>query len=133
MRGRSIGAALAFLVLTVAPVAAQQQVEIRAPAPVLKREPVVVAPGDHYQATRPSDADYYPETPRVRHDPAFVGPLSAKTESPTATGRVGVAGWTSPNTPVGSISGHTRENPGWFVLGFAIEWGGPPPAKRVTR
>lgn len=62
----------------------------------------------------------------VRHDPAFIGPLSNKTESPRSTGRVGIAGWTSPNTPVGSAQNY-REITGYFAFGFALEWGGPPP------
>ena len=44
----------------------------------------------------------------------------------TETGRMGLAGWTS---PVGVVTGdgpmHTRQ-PGWLSFGFAITWGGPP-------
>jgi hypothetical protein len=115
-----------FLLVIVTPGFAQE-VEITAPPP--QRERFVVPPGDHEQATRPSDADYYPRTPGVRHDPAFIGPLSRKTQ----TGRVGVAGWTSPASPVGASQLH-GEITGWLALGVAIEWGGPravkPPAAR---
>ncbi len=121
-------------VLLTAPVAAQQ-VEIEAPAPTTRAEPVVIPPGDHYDATRPSDADNYPDArPDVRYDPSFVGPLSRKFETATGTGRMGVAGWTSPSTPVPTRQVY-QETTGWFALGFAVEWGGPPtpPAKRTTR
>lgn len=126
-------AAVAGLALTVAVPAIAQQVDIKIPAPERAPEPMVIPPGDHTQATRPSDADYYPYPPRVRHDPAFIGPLSTKTESTTSTGRVGIAGWTSPATPVGAQQTGYREVNGWFSLGFAVEWGGPPPAKRTVR
>ncbi len=103
---------------------AGQQVEIKAPGPGTGApEPIVIPPGDHGQATRPTDADYYPRTPQVRHEPAFIGPLSAKREQPEA-GRVGIAGWTSPGTPVGPAQ-ISREVNGWFAFGFAFEWGGP--------
>ncbi len=51
----------------------------------------------------------------------------------TSTGRMGLAGWVSPNTPIGSEASGWRGDTGWFALGFAIEWGGPPstPAKRA--
>ena len=106
------------LLVAVASPARAQQVEITAPAP--SRERPVIPPGDHQQATRPSDADYYPRTPGVRQDPGFVSRLSRK----TATGRAGLAGWTSPATPVAALQ-LNREVTGWFVLGFAVEWGGP--------
>jgi hypothetical protein len=109
-----------------------QPVEITAPTPTTRApEPIVIPPGDHGQATRPSDADYYPQPPMVRYDPAFIGPMSSKTESPRTTGRVGFAGWTSPTTPVGSAQ-NWREVTGYFALGFAIEWGGPPPPVKKT-
>ena len=112
--------------LGVAPVSGQQ-VDITIPPPERALEPVVIPPGDHGQATRPSDADYYPQPPKVRHDPAFIGPLSSKIQTPTSTGRAGVSGWTAPNTPVGAAQTGWRDVNGWFALGFTFEWGGPPP------
>jgi len=110
-----------------------QEVEIKAPAPSTRApEPIIIPPGDHGQATRSSDADYYPNPPRVRHEPAFIGPLSAKRQSPESSGRMGVAGWTSPTTPVGP-SQITRESTGAFAFGFAFEWGGPPAEKGPSR
>lgn len=104
---------------------AGQQVEIEAPGPKAGTpEPIVIPPGDHGQATRPSDADYYPRTPQVRHEPAFIGPMSAKREKSEVTGRVGIAGWTAPSAPVGPVQIY-REVSGWFAFGFAFEWGGP--------
>ncbi len=109
-----------------------QQVDITAPGPQRSREPVVIPPGDHYSATRPSDGNFYPRGPRVRHDPAYIGPLSSKTAD--GTGRVGVAGWTAPNTPAnGSEASGFREVTGWFAVGFAVEWGGPPSGRPPVR
>jgi hypothetical protein len=115
--------------------AVAQQVDITAPRPPRRPlEPIVIPPGDHGQATRPSDADYYPQPPLVRHDPAFIAPLSKKIETPGGTGRLGAAGWTAPNPPVGAAQTGHREVAGWFGFGFAFEWGGPPPpAKRPAR
>jgi hypothetical protein len=101
-----------------------QEVEIKAPSPPTRpQEPLVIPPGDHGQATRPSDADHYPSAPKVRHEPAFIGPLSSKRAD--GSGRQGVAGWTSPGTPLNAGSQITRESSGWFAFGFAFEWGGP--------
>lgn len=125
-----VGSVLVALLVWGGPALAQPVVITAPTIPVRPPEPIVIPPGDHGQATRPSDADYYPQSPLVRHDPAFVGPLSSKTESPRGTGRFGLGGWTSPNTPVGSVgSGGTgyREVSGWFAFGFTFEWGGPPP------
>ncbi len=57
--------------------------------------------------------------------------LSAERETPASTGRVGVAGWTAPNTPVGSpLSGWSEIN-GWFAIGLSVTWDGPPPVRSV--
>ncbi|MBI4593756.1 MAG: hypothetical protein HY728_06025 [Candidatus Rokubacteria bacterium] len=131
-------AVLAVLVIGLAVLfalpALAQQVDIQIPAPERAPEPAVIPPGDHYEATRPSDTDYYPEGPKVRHDPTFIGPLSRKIDTPAGPGRIGVAAWTAPNTPVGTRQLHSQL-PGWFAVGFAIEWGGPPPppVKRPAR
>ena len=123
----------AALLLLLATPAMAQQIEIEKPAPpaALERDRNVIDPGLSDQ-TRPSDADHYPHVRggRVQHDPAFIGPLSAPRTTPTSTGRVGVAGWVSPNTPVGSPSSGWGEVSGYFALGFSITWDGPPPARR---
>ena len=126
MRAILTSAAL-LLALVFAVPAFAQQVEIAVPSPERHRERAVIPPGDHYQATRPTDDYYPPPGQRVRYDPAFIAPLSAKTESAAGTGRAGIAGWTSPNTPVGAAQTGYRDLNGWFALGFAVEWGGPPP------
>jgi hypothetical protein len=132
MKNVMAAAIVAATLLFAGPVLAQ--VRIEQPAPERPPAPAVIPPGDHYDATRPSDADNYPDGPRVRYDPTFVGPLSRKLETATGTGRVGVAGWASPSTPIPTRQMY-RESTGWFTLGFAVEWGGPPPAKqqRPTR
>ena len=122
--------ALALLVLLATPTWAQE-VEIIKPAPPIKSEPErpVIPPG-LYDETRPSDADLYPRGGKVQYDPAFIGPLSRKRETATSTGRAGVSGWTSPNTPVGPASSGWGEVSGWFALGLSFTWDGPPPARR---
>jgi hypothetical protein len=124
---------LAFLLTGfTAGVATAQQVEIKAPAPKAPAPPRehdiegIVNPGLQYEITRPDDSRYLPVGPRVHHDPAFIEPLSV----PTETGRMGVAGWTSPTAAMGGPLAGGREVTGYFAIGFAIEWGGPPASKR---
>ena len=79
-------------------------------------------PGSEPTRTLDNDFPSVYGDPTVRYDPAFIAPLTKETE----TGRMGLAGWTS---PVGVVTGdgpmHTRQ-PGWLSFGFAITWGGPP-------
>jgi hypothetical protein len=126
--------ALALLALAVAVPAFAQQVDIRATPPgAPARGDEVVVPGPYYDVTRPSETDWYSHDVRVRHDPAFIAPLSREYETPGTRGRVGVAGWTSPNTPVGApVTGYRDQN-GWLAFGFAFTWGAPPtPARRAA-
>ena len=115
-------------------VAAAQQVDVAAPSPPRERgEEIIVGPGLQYEITQPDYGSYAPAGPRVHHDPAFIGPLSIPTQTPTTTGRVGLAGWTSPSVTAVSPAAGGREVTGYFALGFAFEWGGPPPSKRSVR
>jgi hypothetical protein len=43
----------------------------------------------------------------------------------TAAGRAGLAGWTSPNTDVGSRGATQTDSAGWLGFGFAIQFGRP--------
>lgn len=105
------------------------EVEATAPAPAPKFEIIrPEAPGS--EPTRSVDANF-PLTfgdPTVTYDPAFIAPFTKETE----TGRMGLAGWTS---PVGVVTGdgpmNTRQA-GWLSFGFAITWGGPPRNAGVT-
>jgi len=126
---RLVWTVVVALAVGVVTPALAQQVKIEQPAPETPKFEIV-APPLRYETTRPTDADNYIDTPRVPYDPAFIEPFTVKTETATSTGRVGLAGWTAPNTPVGPPVGGAREVSGWFALGIAIEWGGPPPAKR---
>lgn len=104
--------------------AGAQQVEIKAPAPT--RGPAidgVIQHGLQYEITQPDDARYLPPGPRVHYDPAFVEPLSV----PTETGRMGLAAWTAPTAAMGGTQSGAKDITGYFAIGFAVEWGGPPP------
>ena len=97
-----------------------------APPPTGERLPAVVPPGLHYETTRPPDGDRYSHDVRVEHDPAFIEPFAQPFGDASGSGQFGLAGWTSPNTPVGpSVIGY-REVNGWIGFGFSIVWGGPP-------
>ena len=114
----------ALAVVLTAAVAAAQQFEIKAPAPTRGHDiDGIIGPKLQYEITQPDDARYLPPGPRVHYEPAFIEPLSA----PTETGRKGVAGWTAPTAAFGGTQSGAREITGYFAIGFAFEWGGPPP------
>ena len=123
--------AIAFTVL-FATQAWSQDVEIRKPAPVTPRDERDVIPPGLQDETRPSDADRYPRGGQVQHDPAFIGPMSKPRETPTSSGRYGIAGWVSPITPVGPPHTGWSESNGVFAFGFSFTWDGPPPARRAA-
>ena len=89
-------------------------------------EPRVVAPPLHYETTRPPDADYYIPNVMVEHDPAFIEPFSSQYQTPTGSGRIGFAGWVSPNLPVGGTLGAYSASWGVLGFGFSVTWDGPP-------
>lgn len=123
-RARLAAVIVTGAVALLAPVGtAQAQMELKTPPPPASAERwlerYVIPPDDRRDATRPSDADFYPDTPRVRHAPAFVAPLS--TERPG--GRMGFSLWTAPNTAVGARQASQPEQAGWFGFGLSIEFG----------
>jgi hypothetical protein len=121
------------LVVAGSAFAQEVRIESRPAPPPVDRE--IVTPGLHYDQSRPSDRDYYPEGPNVEHDPAFIAPLSQEYTTPEGSGRVGVSGWTSPATPVGPTSPGgigQREHSGWLGFGLSFTWGGPPEGARRT-
>ena len=106
------------------PAMAQSGVEVETMAPAPPKFEIIRPEAPGSEPTRPRDADFYSTfgDPLVNYDPAFIAPFTKETE----TGRMGLAGWTS---PVGVVTGdgamNTRQ-PGWLSFGFAITWGGPP-------
>jgi len=133
--GGVAGVVLSPLVTGLAPgVAVAQQVDVTAsPKPRERGVTGVIQHGLQYELTRPDDSNYAPPGPRVHHAPAFIEPLSVSTQTTTTTGRMGIAGWTSPSVSVSSPASGAREVTGYFALGFAVEWGGPPPSKPPVR
>jgi hypothetical protein len=112
------------------PACAQSPVEIEtAPSQLPHVEIAPQGPATR-EATRPSEADFYREDIRVRHEPAFIEPFVTKTQGGT---EIGLSGWTSPNMPVGSLAsqGYGQDN-GWFSLGITFVWDSPPRAGAAT-
>jgi hypothetical protein len=106
------------------------EIESTAPAPPPKFEIIrPEKPGSEPTRTLDNDFPSVFGDPTVRYDPAFIAPFTKE----TSTGRMGLAGWTSPVGVVGADAPmHTRQ-PGWLSFGFAITWGGPPkPATPVS-
>jgi hypothetical protein len=98
-------------------VLAQQAAET-APAPGPRFE--IVAPGSAVrEGTRPREAEFYREDVRVRHEPAFIEPFTAKPASGPFK-RVGLSAWTSPPGRGDGVVQH--ETTGWFSFGLSLVW-----------
>ena len=63
--------------------------------------------------------DLSPPPQSLPPPPCVLHPLAG---SP-APGQAGVAGYTAPNSPVGSRVAGDHDTVGWPAVGFAIEWG----------
>ena len=106
MTKRAIVAVTALGCVLLTPLAISAQgLEFKTPPPQRQRE------REPHRGSRTTASDL----------PGFVAPLSKE----TASGRGGVAGWTAPNTVVGSRAVADPDNPGWLSFGFALEWGSP--------
>ena len=109
------------------------QVDIRATPPPSER-PDFITPGPYQEITEPRENQWYGhEGVRVPYDPAFIAPLSQEYETTNSRGRVGVAGWTSQNLPLGPSGTMHREQAGWLSFGFAITWGAAPVRPAATQ
>ena len=102
--------------------ATAQQLDLQSPLPKTSRDRSHLRHEESRTRALMPQADLYPHRPAVPYQPGFIEPLSKE----TATGRMGVAGWTSPNTSAGARGAADPDNPGWPGVGFAIEWGGSP-------
>ncbi len=120
----AMGAAISMAI--VGPALAQSQVEMRTTperGPFLEMVPQGPATRE---TTKPSDADFYREDVRVRHEPAFIEPFARRTPSGN---EVGLSGWTAPAAPLGSLAsqGYSQTS-GWFALGISFTFDSPPRA-----
>jgi len=96
--------------------APQAQEQPAAPGPRFE----IIAPGQAArEATRPREADFYREDVRVRHEPAFIAPLTA-TPASGPFRKLGVSAWTAPPGRGDGIV--QRETSGWFGFGFSLVW-----------
>ena len=92
---------------TTAPPGDPRELEIFSPSPGSR------------DATRPREADFYPEDIRVQHDPGYVEPLTARPPSGPVK-KIGLSGWTAPPGRGDGIAAH--EITGWFGFGLSITW-----------
>src|SRR5919197_5382847 len=119
-------ATIATLILGFAPAFAQDaSIGVEAPSPA----PRATLPSLQYEATQPSDDNYPLGGVRILYDPAFFSQASMPTETPSSTGRVRLAGWTTPNPPLGGSGGGYKEGSGWLRLRPPRPLGGAPPPK----
>src|SRR5438132_4192730 len=119
MKRLAVFATVAALTLAFAPTFAQDaSIGVKAPSPQR-----ATLPSLQYEATQPSDDNYPLGSVRILYDPAFFTQFSVPIETPTSTGRVGLAGWSTPNPPLGGSDGGFREGNGWLGFGLAVSWG----------
>ena len=122
---RSVGlgvVAASFLMLALAgPALAQANLDVKTSTPPGDpRELEIVAPSPGARdVNRPREADFYREDIRVRHEPGFVEPLTARPASGPIK-KVGLSGWTAPPGRGDGVAQH--ETSGWFGFGLSIIW-----------
>jgi len=102
----------------VSPSLAQSTTELRATTYPGELELVAPSPGSR-EVTRPREADFYREDIRVRHEPGFVEPLTARPKSGPIK-KIGLSGWTAPPGVVDRTV--QREASGWFGFGLSFTW-----------
>ena len=125
MNAKTVLAIVGFS-LVVASAAVAQEVKIEAKPQAREPKLEIVPPAGRYEQSQPTDREFYPDGPRVEHDPAFIEGLSREYQTATSAGRAGLSGWTSPAMPLGAEVARNREVTGWFALGFSVTWGAPP-------
>src|SRR2546427_2368142 len=129
MKRLAVLATVAAVTLAFAPTFAQDaSIGVKAPSPQR-----ATLPSLQYEATQPSDDNYPLGSVRILYDPAFFTQFSVPIETPTSTGRVGLAGWSTPNPPLGGTDGGVTEVHRWPGFRAASGLGGPPPHKAPTR
>src|SRR3989449_1620126 len=129
MKRLAVLATVAAVTLAFAPTFAQDaSIGVKAPSPQR-----ATLPSLQYEATQPSDDNYPLGSVRILYDPAFFTQFSVPIETPTSTGRVGLAGWSTPNPPLGGSDGGFREGQGRVSVGVGVGWGGAPPPQAPTR
>jgi len=122
---RSVGlgvVAASLLTLALAgPASAQANLDVKTSTPPGDpRELEIVAPSPGArEVNRPREADFYREDIRVRHEPGFVEPLTARPASGPIK-KVGLSGWTAPPGRGDGVAQH--ETSGWFGFGLSIVW-----------
>jgi hypothetical protein len=110
-----------LLLMAVAGVSAQQP-------EVPQQDLGTLTPEEQRARPRKSGVDLYPHGASAPYEPGFVAPLTKE----TATGRMGVAGWTSPNPRVGARGASDSHSTGWLSFGFGMVWGSSP-RRTMTR
>jgi hypothetical protein len=122
---RSVGLGVvvaSLLTLALAgPASTQTNLDVKtSPPPGDPRELEIVAPSPGArEVNRPREADFYREDIRVRHEPGFVEPLTARPASGPIK-KVGLSGWTAPPGRGDGVAQH--ETSGWFGFGLSIIW-----------
>ena len=104
-----------LLLMAVAGVSAQQ-------LEVPQQDRGALAPNEQRARPRMPGVDLYPHQAPAPYEPGFVAPLTKE----SATGRMGVAGWTSPNPRLGARGASDSQDTGWLGFGFGMVWGGSP-------
>jgi hypothetical protein len=113
---------LALMAILAGPAVAQGPVEIKSTPPTQPKQFEIIAPGSSVrEGSRVPEAEFYREDQRVPYDPALIEPFVGTTKGGGV--KYGVSGWTSPETPVGSLASQGyQQNNGWFGFGITFIW-----------
>jgi hypothetical protein len=124
-RSRAVGfgvVAVSLLTLAIGGAAsAQTSLDVKTSTPPGDpRELEIVAPSPGArEVNRPREADFYREDIRVRHEPGFIEPATARPASGPVK-KVGLSGWTAPPGRGDGVAQH--ETNGWFGFGISVIW-----------
>lgn len=121
MRPKGAVALAVLVTLTWATAAgAQTSMQVKTDSPGDPLELISPSPGAR-DVSVPRETEFYPNPQdiRVRHDPGFVEPLTARPASGPIK-KVGLSGWTAP--PGRGDGSAQHENSGWFGFGISFTW-----------
>lgn len=114
-----MASAVALLSLALCGTAVAQQDGV--PASTSERQELGVFGRYTREATHPRESDFYREDAKVRHEPAFVEPMTTRPPAGRVK-KIGLSGWTAPPGRGALPQVLQQEFSGWFGIGISAVW-----------